>query len=144
VAEERANKPESGQSVAAWLGFWIQLAVLCLLAVLGAWFASAARGSGDYDCGLILTLCALALAFLRLKARFDTDAANWQEFLLVDTPANLVIVVPLFAAIALGGLFLAAAWGEGSLHDSGIALFAASGIAVFLSLKRVFDTLDRR
>jgi hypothetical protein len=92
-----------------------------------------------------LTLCSLALGFLRLKHRFDGGPGDWQDFLLVDNLANLTLVIPLFAAFGLAGLFLAAAWGEGSsLHDAGIGLFVASGLVVFLSLKRVFDTLDRR
>jgi len=135
------TEPEIG--FGAWFAFWAQLVVLGLLAIGGAWFASAGAGPGDYASGLTLSLAALALAFLRLKYRFDGGAAGWQNFLVVDTPRNLAIVVPLFAAIGLGGLFLAAAWGEGSLHDAGIGLFAASGLAVFLSLKRIFDRLDR-
>ena len=46
--------------------------------------------------------------------------------------------------LALVGLFIAAAWENGSLHVAGVALFATSGIIVFLSLKNVFDNLDRR
>jgi hypothetical protein len=136
------TEPEIG--FGAWLAFWAHLAGLGLLAIGGAWFASAGAGPGDYASGLTLSLAALALAFLRLKYRFDGGAEGWQNFLFVDTLRNLAIVVPLFIAIGLGGLFLAAAWGEGSLHDAGIGLFAASGLAVFLSLKRVFDRLDRR
>ncbi|HEX3882185.1 MAG TPA: hypothetical protein VHW66_05970 [Stellaceae bacterium] len=129
-------------SVGQWLGFWVQIVVLGLLAVLGAWFASAGSGPGDYASGLILFVCALALAFHRLKAQLDGDSAGFQEALFVDTMGNLAIVVPLFVVIGLGGLFVAAACGEGSLHDAGIGLFCASGLAVFLSLKRVFDRLD--
>jgi hypothetical protein len=33
---------------------------------------------------------------------------------------------------------------EGSLHSAGVALFVTSGLVVFLSLKNVFDNLDRR
>jgi hypothetical protein len=126
----------------AWLGFWVQMIVLGLLAVLGAWFASAGAGPGDYTSGLILFVCALALAFHRLKAWLDGESSGWQEALFVDTMGNLAVVVPLFAVIGLGGLFVAASWGAGSLHDAGIGLFCASGLAVFLSLKRVFDRLD--
>ncbi len=102
--------PESSE-VCAWIAFWAQLVVLAVLAMLGASFASADRAPGDYACGLLLSLAAIALAFMRLKNRFDGGAADWGSFLLVDDLANL--------------------------------LFAASGVAVFLSMKHVFDNADR-
>jgi hypothetical protein len=129
--------------VGEWLGFWIQIAVLALLAVLGAWFASNDAGPGDGTSGLILFVCALLLAFHRVKARFDDGEEGWWQSLFVDTMGNLAIVVPLFAVIGLAGLFVAAAWGSGSMHDGGIGLFVASGLVIFMSLKRVFDRLDR-
>jgi hypothetical protein len=57
---------------------------------------------------------------------------------------NLALVIAVFVALGLAGLFVAAGSEAGSLHVAGIALFATSGIIVFLSLKNVFDTLDRR
>jgi hypothetical protein len=129
--------------VGQWIGFWLQLVVLGLLAVFGAWFASADAGPGDGTSGLILFACALALTLHRVKARFDGGEPSWWGSLFVDTMGNLAIVVPLFVVIGLAGLFLAAAWGSGSLHDGGIGLFCASGLVVFMSLKRVFDRLDR-
>ena len=65
------------------------------------------------------------------------------EFLFVDTAKNLVIVIPLFVAIALAGLFIGAG-AEGSLRSAGVGLFFASGLVIFLSLKRVFDAIDSR
>ena len=53
-------------------------------------------------------------------------------------------VVVVFAILALAGLFVAAGFARGGLHNAGIALFVVSGIAVFLNLKHVFDNLDRR
>jgi hypothetical protein len=127
-----------------WFAFWAELAVLGILAVSGAFFASAEASPGDYACGLVLSLAAIALGFLRLKNRLDGGAAGWSGFLLVDDFGNLVAVVVVFAILALGGLFVAAGVDRGGLHDAGVALFVASGIAVFLSLKHVFDNLDRR
>jgi len=128
-----------------WIGFWAELVVLAALAVLGAFYASAAAAPGDYACGLVLSLAAIALAFLRLKARFDGGAANgWAGFLLVDDIANLVAVIVVFVVLALAGLFVAAGFDRGGLHDAGVALFVVSGLGVFLSMKHVFDTLDRR
>src|SRR5256885_4166159 len=51
--------------------FWAQLVVLGVLAVTGAAFASDDRAPGDYACGLLLSLGAIALAFMQLKNRFD-------------------------------------------------------------------------
>ena len=98
----------------AWFGFWLQFIVLGGLAILGLYVASDGR-SGDYATGLLLTIGAVLLAFLRLKSWFDGNSADWTSFLFVDKPAHLVVVIPLFSIIALGGLFVAA--GEpGTLH----------------------------
>lgn len=136
--------PGQGElGVCAWIGFWAQLVVLGFLAVLGAFFASASNAPGDYACGLALGLAALALAFMRLKSRFDGGPADWAGFLLVDDMPNLVAVIVVFAVLALAGLFGAAYFDHGGLHNGGVALFVASALAVFLSLKHVFDNLDR-
>jgi hypothetical protein len=127
----------------AWIAFWAQLAVLGIFAVLGAFFASADSDPGDYACGLLLSLAAIALALMRVKNRFDGGSAGWGRFLLVDDMANLVAVIVIFTVLGLAGLFSAARFDRGGLHDGGVALFVASGIAVFLSLKHVFDNLDR-
>jgi len=139
VARERAEPSYGG-----WLTFWGELIILALLAVVGAFFASADVSPGDYACGLLLGLAAIALAFLRLKNRLDGGDPGWPGFLLVDDLGNLIAVVIVFAIVALAGLFVAARFDHGGLHDAGVALFVASGIAVFLSLKHVFDNLDRR
>ncbi|HZT89067.1 MAG TPA: hypothetical protein VFA12_13925 [Stellaceae bacterium] len=131
-----------GPSVRGWVLRWAQFAVLALLAILGA-FTAAENDPGDYVCGLLLALGSVALAFMRLKAWFDGRDSGWGSFLFVDTLTNLWIVVPLFTAIGLAGLFIAAAWEYGALHVAGIALFLVSGLIVFLSLKRVFDRIDR-
>ena len=128
----------------AWLAFWGGLVILALLAVIGAFFASAAAAPGDEICGLALSLAAIALAFMRLKHRFDGGDPGWAGYLLVDDLLNLVAVVVVFAILALAGLFVAAGFDRGGMHNAGVALFVASGIAVFLSLKHVFDNLDRQ
>jgi hypothetical protein len=128
----------------AWIAFWVQLVVLGVVAVLGAFFASENSEPGDYTGGLVLSLAALALAFMRLKNRFDGGAGDWASFLLVDDMANLLAVIAIFTVLGLAGLFIAAGVGHGGLHVGGVALFVASGLAVFLSLKHVFDNLDRQ
>jgi hypothetical protein len=127
----------------AWFGFWAELAVLGALAILGG-YAASRGGPGDYATGLILGIAAIALAFFRLKRRFDGAPVDWPDFLLVDDLRNLALVIAVFAVLGLAGLFVAAAAGDGSLHVAGIALFATSGVIVFLSLKNVFDTFDRQ
>src|SRR5690242_11432275 len=124
VMNQSSRAPASGgrrpvdPRLGAWIGFWAELAVLGLLAVFGAVFASQGRAPGDYACGLILSLAAIALAFLRLKARFDGVAAGWGSFLLVEDIANLVAAIVAFAVLALGGLFAAAHFDQGGLHDA--------------------------
>src|SRR5436305_1450133 len=130
---------EQGElGVCAWIAFWAQLVALGFLAVVGAFFASADNAPGDYACGLALSLAAIALAFMRLKSRLDGGAADWAGFLLVDDMSNLVAVIVVFVVLALAGLFLAARFDRGGLHAGGVALFVASGLAVFLSLKHFF------
>ncbi|HEV8679280.1 MAG TPA: hypothetical protein VGQ90_07880 [Stellaceae bacterium] len=138
------TRPGPGElGICAWIGFWAELVVLGLFAVIGAFFASEGRAPGDYACGLLLSVAAIALAFLRLKSRFDGNAPGWSRFLLVDDVANLVVAIVVFTVLALAGLFVAARFDHGGLHDGGVALFVVSALAVFLSLKNVFDNLDR-
>jgi hypothetical protein len=132
----------SEQSYRIWFGFWAQFVVLGGLAILGLYIGSDGV-PGDYATGLLLTIAAVLLAFLRLKSWFDGTSNDWTSFLLVDKPAHLVVVIPLFTVIALAGLFIAAG-SPGSLQDAGVGLFIACGLIIFLSLKRVFDKLDTR
>jgi len=133
-----------GREYWSWFGFWGEFVVLGLLAIVGAFFASQGGRPGDYAAGLILSLTAIALAFLRLKLRLDGGATEWGHFLLVDDMRNLALVIAVFTALGLAGLFVAAGSEEGSLHIAVVALFVTSGLIVFLSLKNVFDALDRR
>jgi hypothetical protein len=126
----------------SWLGFWIQFLILGLLAVIGAFVASEDERPGDYLCGLLLSLAAVALAFLRLKHRFDGGASGWGTFLLVDDMKNLALAIPLFVVIGLAGLFVARAWESGAMHAAGLGLFVASGVIVFLDIKHVFDRMN--
>jgi len=139
--DPHATPETPGAGYWSWFGFWAQFVVLGLLAILGAFSASEGGQSGDYTCGMLLSLGAIALAFLRLKDWFDGGAVGWTGFLFVDDMPNLAIVVPVFAMVGLVGLFVAAG-AEGSLQNAGIGLFVVSGLVVFLSLKRVFDNLD--
>jgi len=139
------GSPEPGApGVGAWILAWGELVVLGFLAIVGAFFASADASPGDYVCGMILLLAAIALAFLRLKARLDGAPGDWASSLLVDDWANLTAIIVVFVLLGLAGLFVAAAYEQGGLHVAGIVLFVASGAAVFLNLKHVFDNYERR
>jgi hypothetical protein len=126
----------------SWLGFWIQFLILAVLAVIGAFVASEDERPGDYLCGLLLSLGAIALAFLRLKHRLDGGALDWRTFLFVDDMKNLALAIPLFAVTGLAGLFIARAWESGAMHDAGLGLFVASGAIIFLDIKNVFDRMN--
>jgi hypothetical protein len=140
--DEGKQIPETAERAFwSWLGFWLQLLVLGVLAIIGAFFASAAARPGDYACGLILTLGATALAFLRLKSWLDGEA-GWGDFLFVRDMRNLAVAIPLFTVIGLAGLFIAHAWESGAMHTAGVALFVVSGLIIFLDIKRVFDAID--
>ncbi|MGC2412957.1 MAG: hypothetical protein WA459_09730 [Stellaceae bacterium] len=141
--QSSAASQSSEVGFCAWIAFWAQLAILAIVAVLGAAFASANRAPGDDTCGLLLSLAAIALAFMLLKNRFDGRAAYCCAFLLVDDMKNLLAAIVIFTVLGLAGLFLAARFDRGGLHDAGIALFVASALAVFLNLKHVFDKADR-
>jgi hypothetical protein len=130
-----------GREYWAWFGFWAQFVVLGGLAILGLWIGGRGGDPGDDTAGLLLAVGAVLLAFMRLKLWFDGRATDWTSFLLVDRMAQLAVVIPLFAVIGLGGLFIAAAE-PGTLQKAGIGLFVVSGLVIFLSMKRVFDRLD--
>ncbi len=140
----RQTPDDAERAFWSWLGFWLQILVLGVLATVGAFAASSAERPGDYACGMVLSLAAIALAFLRLKHRLDGDGSGWAELLLVDDMRNLALVIPLFTVIGLAGLFIAHAWAAGAMHSAGIALFIVSGAIIFLDMKHVFDRMERQ
>jgi hypothetical protein len=138
----RTSEKDAERAFWSWLGFWVQFLVLGVLAVVGAFVARGDARPGDYQCGLLLSLGAIALAFLRLKHRLDGGALDWAAFLFVDDMKHLALVIPLFAVIGLAGLFIARAWENGAMHAAGLGLFVVSGAMVFLSIKHVFDRMN--
>lgn len=125
-----------------WFRFWIELAILFVLAVIGAFLAAAAVIPGDYESGMILILAAIVLGFLRIKYRFDGGTADWIAFALVDRMADLAVMLPLLTIIAFVGLLIAHAWQFGIIHQAGLALFVVSLVLGFLNIKHVFDRID--
>lgn len=136
--------PPPATGAGAWIVAWGELGLLGLLAIVGAFYAAEAATPGDYGCGMILIVASIALAFVRLKARFDGAPADWGGFLLVDDWANFTAITVVFAAVGLAGVLVSASYDRGGLHNAGIALFIVSALAVFLNLKHVFDILERR
>ena len=132
--------PESeAREYRAWLAFWVQLAVLAFLAIVGLYFAGQADEPGDYTIGLILTAAAIGLAVLRIKMRLDGDAGAWGSLLLVDNMPSLVLAIVLFTVLGLAGLIVGGTHRSASVQDGGLALFVVSVLLVFLSMKRFFD-----
>ena len=140
--ETRPTPEDAERAFWSWLGFWVQFLVLAVLAVVGAFFAAADARPGDYQCGLLLSLGAVAMACLRLKQQLDGSTSGGSGFMLVDDMKNLALAVPLFTIVGLAGLFIAHAWDYGSMHTAGLALFVVSGVIVFLDIKHVYDRMD--
>jgi hypothetical protein len=140
--ETRQRLNDAERAFWSWLCFWLEILILGVLAIIGAFAASAADRPGDYTCGMALSLGAIALAFLRLKRRLDGNGSGWADFLLVGDMWNLALVIALFAVIGLAGLFIAHAWADGAMHSAGIALFVVSGAIIFLDMKHVFDRME--
>ncbi|MBO0738242.1 MAG: hypothetical protein J2P48_16990 [Alphaproteobacteria bacterium] len=140
---EPSRRPDDAEHAFwLWLGFWLELLIFGVLAVVGAFVASHATEPGDYTCGILLSLAAIAMAFLRLKRQLDGGEFGWGNFLLVDDMWNLALVIPIFAVTGLAGLLLAHGWESGAMHSAGIALFIASGVIIFLNIKRVYDRIN--
>jgi hypothetical protein len=142
MVETRHAPDNAERAFWSWLGFWLQILVLGVLAILGAFTASGADMPGDYACGMVLSLAAFALAFLDLKRRLDGSESGSGDLLLVGDMWNLALVIPLFTVIGLAGLFIAHGWEEGAMHSAGIALFIVSGAIIFLDMKHVFDRME--
>src|ERR1700686_795800 len=79
IMEMRAAPDTAEPAFWSWLGFWLQILVLGVLAIVGASAASGADRQGDYACGMVLSLAAIALAFLRLKHQLDGSGAGWGD-----------------------------------------------------------------
>jgi hypothetical protein len=128
----------------SWLRFWVQMAVLAVLAIGGAFFASGGKQPGDYQSGLMLAVAAFILAVLLVKQRLDGAPDDWASLVLVDDMHDLAFVIPLFTIAALAGLFIADAFPTTDpRYFFGLGLFLASIIAILLQIRHVFDRIDR-
>src|SRR5260370_33909145 len=63
------NPDDAERAFWFWLGFWLQILVLGVLAIVGAFAASRADRPGGYTGGMVLSLASVAVAFLRVKNR---------------------------------------------------------------------------
>jgi|GEM_PF-997674 hypothetical protein len=142
---EREETPDSAASRLfwPWLRFWVQMAVLAVLAITGLFFASRGRQPGDYQSGLMLAAAALALAVLLVKRRIDGAPDDLASLALVDDTRALAFVIPPLALAALAGLVIARIFPTGTRHLFGLGLFGAGVLAILLQIKHAFDRLDR-
>jgi hypothetical protein len=127
----------------SWLRFWVQLAVLVVLAIFGMFFASQGRQPGDYQSGLMLAAAAFIMAVMLVKRRLDGVPGDLSSLLLVNDMRGLAFVIPLFTIAALAGLFIANAFPAAPLYIFGLGLFGASILAILLQIRHVFDRIDR-
>jgi len=134
----------SQRSLCTWFAFWAQFVVLGFAAVLGGIFGGAAVDPGDQTCGVVLSLSAFLLMFMRLKTWYDTGSTGWVRFLFVDDMNSLVAAIVVFVLLALAGMFIASRVEFGGLHNSGVALVLASTLGILFSIKNVFDVAERR
>jgi hypothetical protein len=141
--EEKPGSGDDPRLFWSWLRFWVEMAVLAVLAIGGAFFASAGGPPGAYTCGLMLAAAAFVLAVLLVKRRLDGAPDDLASLMLVEDMRSLALVIPLFTLIALAGIFIARAFLAGPLYLFGIGLFGASVLAILLEIKHVFDSIEQ-
>lgn len=127
-----------------WLTPWACGAFLVVAALLGLFTASNAADPATDAAGWITAALALLALALGLKLHWDGGSAALTQLVLVDETDALLLLIALLAALAIGGLFLAARWSTGVLYDSGWALFGFSLALLFWNLKHYFDRRDSR
>lgn len=136
-------REEIDREFLSWLRFWVQLAILAVLAIGGAFYAGQSSQPGSYQCGLTLAVVAFVLILALVKRRLDGAPDDLASMLLVNSINGLSIVVPLLAALAIGGAILAANDPPGPLYIFGLGLFGASILAILWQIKHVYDRIDR-
>lgn len=142
--EEAARMHEEANQVfLSWLRFWVQLAILAVLTIGGAFYASWGSQPESYQSGLILAIVAFILIVLLVRRRLDGAPGDLASMLLVNSTNGLWIVVPLLAALAIGGVILAANDPPGPLYIFGLGLLGASVLGILWQIKHVYDRIDR-
>jgi CDP-diglyceride synthetase len=124
-----------------WLAPWLLGAFLIGAALLGLLTASRAQDDATYLLGFITAGVALLMLVWRVKTAIEGGGAVAP--VLVDDPAALVIAIGLLAALAVGGLLLAARSGAAAPEAVGYGLFGFCLVFIFANLKHYFDGRDR-
>jgi len=127
-----------------WLMPWAGGVFLVVAALLGLFTASGAADAAADAAGWITVALALLALALGLKLYWDGGSKRLPELVLVEDTDALLLLIALLAALAIGGLLLAARWSDGALHDSGFALFGSSLAILFWNLKHYFDRREIR
>jgi hypothetical protein len=117
-------------------------AVLAAGTMLGLVTASEAQDSQTYAAGMALAALTLLALGWGWRNYLDGRDSGLPVSVLVERTGALLLLIAALAALALGGLFLAA-YGTGAAPDVGYGLFGASLAMIFLELKHYFDRRDR-
>ena len=120
-----------------WAGILGVVLMACFL--FGLIAASRAVDDGTYAAGFILAGASLLGLGWDLRYGF----AGALPGLLVETAEGLAVLVALLAALALGGLVLAARAQDTSLHSIGYALCVVCIVLIAWNLKHYCDVRDR-
>jgi hypothetical protein len=117
-------------------------AALAASAVFGLITASDAQDGETYATGLALAALALLALGWGWRNYFGGHDSGLPVPVLVERTDALLVLIAALAALALGGLFLAA-YGTGDTPAVGYGLFGANLAMIFLELRHYFDRRDR-
>ncbi len=123
-----------------WFAPWIIALVLAVTFVVGLWTASVAVDSGTELIGFAAAAAALLGLVWDVGAALDGRTPS----ILVDTAEALAVLSAILAALAIGGLILAARSDISAARSAGYALFVASIALAFWNVKHYFDRIEAR
>ena len=141
IAEVEARRVPVN-TIVRWFWPWVVGGVLTLICLGGLWCAASAVDDGTYAVGLAAAALALLALIWELHTAFAGDINGALARLLVDNAELLVVLVALLAAMALGGLILAARGGTPATGGAGYGLCVFGIVVAFANLKYYFDRCE--